>query len=385
MNTEELASMINEDAMNIDPNILPHADSIKHESALNIFNAQHLQHAQLQLNHQQQAQPLLAQPQYQEQLHHQQQQQHHRLDLAHLSRIPNLATIQTAYEFDVLVPPDSNVVFVTPKLYIKMNSKMTINAIYRRPNPDEPLFVRAMVIFSNPAEMGTPVKRCANHRVVNSDPEAKNANILKVNDPKALYQGREDGQTFNDRLSVVVPLESNELDDKGRFTQIIGLEFACQNSCSSGINRRPTSIVFTLENQAGELVGKAAIEFKVCSCPKRDSERDQREKLKRKNTASCSFPRGKYPKNPQLQLVKTEPEESDSDSTNEPMNGGAEWKVSEVLINFPSDMVPDLLKNAHDMIAGRMAEGSKHSTNYENLMEMMKDLKKMRKKAIQKA
>lgn len=380
MNTQDLGMMLlnEEAAVNIEAGMLPPADNIKQE-IMNAYNAQHLstqhvqQHQHHHHHHQQHAQPLVAQPPIQQQ---------QRAEWPHLSRIPNIGPISSAYEFEVLVPADNNVVFNPPKLYIKMNSKMTITAAYRQQHPNEKLLVRAMIIFSQPAEMACPVKRCANHRIISNEPEAKNASILKVNDPKAIYHGREDGQTFSERLSVVVPLESNELDDSGRITQSIGLEFGCQNSCSSGINRKPTSIVFTLENLMGELIGKSAIEFKVCSCPKRDSDRDKLEK-KRKGDASCSFPRGKHPKKQRLAQVKTEPEESESDSTNEQayeQNSAAEFQVTKVSLNFPTDMVPDLLNHAFNMIAGKMADNSKKSTNYGHLEEMLKDLKKMRKK-----
>lgn len=381
MNTQDLADMLsNEEAMNIDAGMLP-ANNIKQE-ILNAYNAQHLpnQHVQHQQHHhhQQQVLPLVApQPPYLQQP---------RVELPHLSRIPNIGKITTPYEFEVFVPADSNLVVLSPppKLYVKMNSKMTITTSYHQQNPNDQLLVRAMIIFSNPAEMNTPVKRCANHRLTGNESDAKNASILKVNDPKAEYHGQEDGQTFSERLSVVVPLESNELDDRGRITQNIGLEFGCQNSCVSGINRKPTSIVFTLENQIGQLIGKSAIEVKVCSCPKRDSERDQRVKSKRKGGASSSFPLGKHPKKPRLAQVKVEPDESESDSTNEQANEqstAADFAVTEVKLNFPADMVPALLENAFNMIAGKMAMDSKQATNYAHMELILKDLKKMIKKS----
>lgn len=268
-----------------------------------------------------------------------------------------------------------------------MNSKMTINVAYHAQIRNEPLYVRAMILFSQPSLMHEPVKRCANHRIANNgiDIHPKDANILKINDPKAIYRGFEEGSIFIDRLSVLVPIESTDCDDKGKITQMIGLEFGCQNSCSSGINRRPTSIVFTLENDGGDLIGKAVIEFKVCSCPKRDSERDQREKTKRKAEGSCSYPRGKLPKLPKLALVKSEPEESEYDSTNENMNeADSAFPTTIVSITMPTEMVPEVLRHAYNMIAGKMAEESKRSTNYGPLQKCLGDVKKLRKELAKK-
>lgn len=372
---EKILTSANEVSMNIPDNMLQ-GNIIKQE--MNQFNPQQLLMQQLQ--HDQQHQ-LLVQPQ------HQQQQQP---EWPHQSRIPNLAPVTSAYDFEVSVPPDPNVVYHAPKLYIKMSSKMTINVAYRPQNHiNEPLNVRAMIIFSSPSEMHLPVKRCANHRVANTDglQIPKDASILKMNDPKATYHGSENGEIFSERLSVLVPLESGEFDNLGRRTQMIGLEFGCLNSCVSGINRRPTSIVFTLENGGGELIGKSAIEFKVCSCPKRDSERDQREKTKRK--AEGSFPRGKHPRLQRPQPVKTEPEESESDSANQNLNNeqnvAAGFATTVVSLTMPTDMVPELLKFSYNLVAGKMAEDSKRSTNYDGLEKCLKDLKKLRKDVAKKS
>lgn len=53
------------------------------------------------------------------------------------------------------------------------------------------------------------------------------------------------------------------------------LQFTCQNSCSGGMNRKATSIVFTLENEYSEVFGRKIMNFKVCSCPKRDKDKDE--------------------------------------------------------------------------------------------------------------
>lgn len=339
---------------------------------------------------QSQEQLLLLQQQQQQQQHElalflqqQQQQQEQQLpapNLGHLSRHPNLIEVKSKYDFEVTVPPDNNIVFIDPKLYIKMNAKMMVNVSYRQQVMNEPLFVRAMIIFSSPAEMHLPVKRCANHRGnsnanMGAEIQARDANILKVNDPKAQYCGDEKGETYTDRLSVVVPLESHHFDENGKITQAIGLEFACQNSCSSGINRRPTSIVFTLETASQELIGKNAIEFKVCSCPKRDSERDKSGSTKRKSNEP--FPRGKKPK---LVKPKVEPkQEPESESDSSEPNSDQSSFITGLHMNVPTEMVGDILKNTFNMVAGKMAEDSKRANNYEMLEKCLKDLKKQRK------
>lgn len=309
--------------------------------------------------------------------------QHHHLNSVvppHLNSIPSLDTITSAYEFDVCIPSDqsNNVVFSQSKLFIKMGSKMNISLSYREQQRGEDLYLRAMIIFSKPAEMHLPVKRCANHRTPNDADAKRMASIIKVNDPKAAYFGDESGQTFRERLSVVIPIENMNYDENGKVTKSVGLEFLCQNSCSSGINRKPASIVFTLENNSLKLLGKSAIEFKVCSCPKRDAERE-REPKQTKSESSMPFPRGKRPKYSHPQPIKPEPE-SDSDSSNENSNENAVFAMTSVTVNLPTEVVSEFLKNAFNVVAGKMAEDNKRMANIDQYEKCLKDIKKLRKR-----
>lgn len=69
--------------------------------------------------------------------------------------------------------------------------------------------------------------------------------ILRCLSAGVRYEGLEKCANFGDRLSCCIPLQisSSELVER----EPIPLNFVCQNSCSSGMNRRPTSIIFTLE------------------------------------------------------------------------------------------------------------------------------------------
>lgn len=299
----------------------------------------------------------------------------------HLNSIPNLDTVQTNYDFDVCIPSDqsNNVVFSQQKLFIKMGSRMNINLSYREQQRGEELFLRAMIIFSKPAEMHLPVKRCANHRTPPNQDARAMASIIKVNDPKATYFGEEVGQTFQDRLSVVIPIENLNYDENGKVTQSVGLEFLCQNSCSSGINRKPASIVFTLENNNFHLLGKSAIEFKVCSCPKRDAEREKEPKPKQES--NLPFPRGKRPRYSCPQpIIKPEPE-SESDSSNEhSANENTAFSLTTVTVKMPTELVPEFLKDGFNLVAGKMAEDRNRLPNIDHYEKCLKDIRKLRKR-----
>lgn len=73
--------------------------------------------------------------------------------------------------------------------------------------------------------------------------------ILKCCHPSTQYVGKENSQLFGQRLSIVVPLHPSAVDEDGCASESVMLEFLCQNSCTTGINRKSTAVVFTLENE----------------------------------------------------------------------------------------------------------------------------------------
>lgn len=294
----------------------------------------------------------------------------------HLDRTPDLQPIiKNEYDFDVIIPPDSSNcwVFKDQRLYIKIKTPITVNVSYFPTNHNERMFLRAMMIFSSPQEMHLPVHRCAHHCIPNVS-EEQGMNIMKSVHQSCQYNGHKDGTTFGDRLSVVIPIDYR-IDENGKVTETFVYEFGCQNSCSTGINRKATSIVFTLEDMHCQLLGKRAIQVKVCSCPKRDSERDSAS-VKRKGDANNAFPRGKKPKlpNPIMEtVVKSEPEEPQSpNSANEMSSQGN--GIMELKLQVPTDLAAHTLRIVHDAIAGKMA--SDRTVNDDVYKKLLKDYRK---------
>lgn len=72
--------------------------------------------------------------------------------------------------------------------------------------------------------------------------------IVKCCNPGTDYRGVENGASFGQRASLVVPMGPQPQNESGRCQQSLGLEFLCQNSCANGIQRKQTVLVFTLEN-----------------------------------------------------------------------------------------------------------------------------------------
>lgn len=299
----------------------------------------------------------------------------------HMDYEPDLMPIDLGYNLDIAMKGDSNSWLfhrTLHKIFIKMNSPMTINVSHSR-HP-EPLFLRAMILFDNPNEMHLPVKRCANHSprdLAVNDPAGKH--ILKCVSPFAIYYGREDGIVFKDRLSVTVPLGHGQRDECGNISVPITYEFACQNSCTSGINRKSTSIVFTLEDKYYKILGKNVVQFKVCSCPKRDADREQPSHSKRKSSNE-PFPKGKRPKftmkNSQPDNIKIEPDDSDTPSTPEDTN---QPKLVDITLTVPVESAKHILKCAYNEITGQMAANPKSDPKFyqkiaRNILKVEKNL-----------
>jgi hypothetical protein len=65
--------------------------------------------------------------------------------------------------------------------------------------------------------------------------------VLHIDHSKAIY----DFDEVSGRFSVRVALDHPQA---GTDWVTVAFKFMCKNSCISGMNRRPTEVIFTLEN-----------------------------------------------------------------------------------------------------------------------------------------
>ena len=295
----------------------------------------------------------------------------------HLNKLPMLDEVYTPWTFDVQLHSEnsgkSSYMYSSKlnKVFVKLGSAMNVYISYTTFDMNTDVFVRAMIVYSNHDDLNEPVKKCPNHKEqsLGCPPEII-PHILKCAVPETQYKGVENGVKFNERIAIVVPMKS--LADN----QPLKLEFTCQNSCSGGMNRKMTSIVFTLEDQWQRILGRKLMNFKVCSCPKRDKEKEEgsvpKNLPKKRKTESvpststkkiCSF----IPN-----VVKTEDttlSASDSDNNLLVMNSPEmmdTMKEEECILNIalPSEKIKkDLLQLAYNAIAGKMTLSYNHTLN----------------------
>lgn len=175
-------------------------------------------------------------------------------DVAHLYENPCLNDLDSNYAFEVQVPmeeKEKKLWYYEPSaklLFVKVGQPLTAIISYKRKPQEGNLFVRLMPIYTALSDCRLPVNRCQNHKQ-SCKTAVKEHLVHCYGHENACYVGKEEGENFKDRLAIVVPLKKACAGMQETVVkEEICFSFGCLNSCSSGINRRPTALIFTLEN-----------------------------------------------------------------------------------------------------------------------------------------
>ncbi|XP_016931580.4 cellular tumor antigen p53 isoform X2 [Drosophila suzukii] len=198
------------------------------------------------------------------------------------------------YNFSMVLdePPKSHWMFSVPlnKLYIRMNKTFNVDVQFKAKMPIQPLNLRVFLCFTK--DVSGPVLRCQNHLSVEpltGQNVKMRESLLRSENPNSVYCGTAQGKGISERYSVLIPLNMCRSGNRsaGHVRQTLAFKFVCQNSC---IGRKETSLVFCLENASGDIVGQQVMEVKICTCPKRDRNQDERQMngKKRKSLADVT-------------------------------------------------------------------------------------------------
>ncbi|KZC11155.1 PREDICTED: cellular tumor antigen p53 [Dufourea novaeangliae] len=157
------------------------------------------------------------------------------------------------------------------KVFILMDETLPVR--FKWDPPEDGLFLRTTMVFSLDQYASDPVKRCHNHvAAVNTNNRDIDPRIIKhvvrCLDHSSMYEER------NEHLSVLTPLHTPQA---GSQYVLMNFKFLCKNSCPSGMNRRPTELIFNLEDSKRTVLGRRRLLVRVCSCPKRDLKKEESE------------------------------------------------------------------------------------------------------------
>lgn len=157
------------------------------------------------------------------------------------------------------------------KVFINMDETLPLR--FKWEPPLDGFYLRTAMVFSLDQYAGDPVRRCHNHMAPNNasnrdiDPRVIK-HVVRCTDHMSLYEER------NEHLSILTPLRTPQ---PGSQYVPVCFKFLCKNSCPSGMNRRPTELIFTLEDHKRRVLGRRRLPVRVCSCPKRDKTKEESE------------------------------------------------------------------------------------------------------------
>lgn len=183
------------------------------------------------------------------------------------------------------------------KVFIDMDKMLLVQ--FRLSTVVAGMRVRAMPVYTTSDYINQPVNRCPLHAVT-LDPqhlahEDGNCFCIQYQWVGHVLQTVHSNVQYeynvqSGRHSVVVPLETPQA---GSDTCTIPYQFTCKTSCLRGMQRRPINVIFTLETPQGEVVGRKSLSVKICSCPKRDKEREEHDMISHKSLTVATRASGK--------------------------------------------------------------------------------------------
>ena len=148
--------------------------------------------------------------------------------------------------------------------------------------------IRATPIYVKAEHVQEPVKRCPNHATSPEFNEGHPAPKHLVRCEHKLAHYEVNPATM--RQSVVFPHEQPQAG----ATWVTNLfQFMCFSSCVGGLNRRPFMLVFTLEHK-DQVLGRQAVEVRVCACPGRDKAQEEKSAFPNKYGSKKSNTGGLY-------------------------------------------------------------------------------------------
>ncbi|KAG6457852.1 hypothetical protein O3G_MSEX010533 [Manduca sexta] len=203
----------------------------------------------------------------------------------------------------VLVPKEKPKHYTFTKTFnlalVKPDLPFAVQFNYGRLPGNEPMYVRAMLVFANPIQAGKRVETCRNHydklRPARGEVLAKS--VLHSYQPgPGVYQ---QGEPANPQswLSIVVPATGTQIQHI--------YEMKCKNTCFRNMTHRAIEIIFTLEDMWGNAYARHVMGLQSCSSPFRDLK-DMKKPQRNCKRAQTPSTRSSGRKRPRLLSVESE-------------------------------------------------------------------------------
>uniref|UniRef100_A0A182X8T0 p53 DNA-binding domain-containing protein n=1 Tax=Anopheles quadriannulatus TaxID=34691 RepID=A0A182X8T0_ANOQN len=156
------------------------------------------------------------------------------------------------------------------KLFLKTDSICSFDIACQLPTflPPTGWYVRVMLVSLAPESQHESITRCHKHIAHDTGPEEIRKHVVRCKNEQHEYVGADNGPFFEDRYAVRVPLDDEVLCVK------IMLQFVCQNTCFR-LDQRRTGLVFTLENDQGNIWARRVVPVKICINYRRDMQNEQ--------------------------------------------------------------------------------------------------------------
>ncbi|XP_037292740.1 uncharacterized protein LOC115448452 [Manduca sexta] len=182
---------------------------------------------------------------------------------------------------------------------VKPDLPFAVQFNYGRLPGNEPMCVRAMLVFANPIQAGKRVETCRSHydklRPARGEVLAKS--VLHSYQPgPGVYQ---QGEPANPQswLSIVVPATGTQIQHI--------YEMKCKNTCFRNMTHRAIEIIFTLEDMWGNAYARHVMGLQSCSSPFRDLK-DMKKPQRNCKRAQTPSTRSSGRKRPRLLSVESE-------------------------------------------------------------------------------
>ncbi|KAF6201535.1 hypothetical protein GE061_003926 [Apolygus lucorum] len=174
------------------------------------------------------------------------------------------------------------------QVFIKMNNVLMVQFKTDKPLglEGEQFFIRALLVYQNNDFVSQAVNRCSIHwmdddslQLAHRSPKFCECikynlagHVLRCQTENAQYQF----DPNSERHSVVVDVPRTPQTGSD-FIKAVHYIFCCKTSCPKGMQRRAVQVVFTLEDERCQVHGRKVLPVKICSCPKRDKDRQEKD------------------------------------------------------------------------------------------------------------